>query len=421
MNGERITRRRFLSGVAAAAAGTVLAACARGVVEESVVTDVPTAKAIIPSPTAEPAPTALPKANAAAPQGAPVVSIAPIENKDIPAAVVEAIDLLGGIDRVTAGKDRILLKPNLRDDKTWHIAPSPKVVETLARLMQEAGKEVLIGEGSMLAEGFNHSIVGGTIDTGVGIVRTEKPDVLDGLQRAVFDARGYTDLAESMGIPLVNLHTGKMTEVEVPGGFVFDRIKLNSELAGADLVCSIPNMKTGSLARVSLGMKNMMGAYPGSVYGVPLCMVHELATKLEPQGTAPAVVDIVRATQPGLVIVSGLVAQEGNQDWADDGYDLYRLWAGRSVVLNLIIAGKNPLATDMVAAKVMGFEPEEVPTFEWAWKAGMEPTSLDQIEIRGAGLDRVTRKLKRAQFVPYSYFRDLPWWCKEGELPKKAE
>ena len=93
--------------------------------------------------------------------------------------------------------------------------------------------------------------------------------------------------------------------------------------------------------------------------------------------------------------------------------------AGDLVILNLIIAGTNPLATDMVAAKVMGFEAEEISTFEWAWKAGMEPTSLDDIEVRGAELDSVTTQFKRARSLPYSHFRDQPWWCTNADLPKK--
>ena len=61
----------------------------------------------------------------------------------------------------------------------------------------------------------------------------------------------------------------------------------------------------------------------------------------------------------------------------------------------------------------MGFEPKEVPTFEWAWKAGMEPNSLNDIEIRGAELSSVGRKFERAIDVPYSHFSDLKDWCKE--------
>ncbi|MGD0014795.1 MAG: hypothetical protein ABSD56_10280, partial [Bryobacteraceae bacterium] len=43
----------------------------------------------------------------------PVVSIVRIKNDKIGMAVEEAIDLLGGIKRVTKGKDSVMLKPNL--------------------------------------------------------------------------------------------------------------------------------------------------------------------------------------------------------------------------------------------------------------------------------------------------------------------
>ena len=42
-----------------------------------------------------------------------VVSIARVKNDNIPNAVEEAIDLLGGIETVAAGKEQFMLKPNL--------------------------------------------------------------------------------------------------------------------------------------------------------------------------------------------------------------------------------------------------------------------------------------------------------------------
>lgn len=70
--------------------------------------------------------------------------------------------------------------------------------------------------------------------------------------------------------------------------------------------------------------------------------------------------------------------------------------------MNLIIAGTNPLATDMVGASVMGFMPQEISTFVWAWKAGMTPGSLHEIEVRGERLSDVRRKFMRPMVIPYS-------------------
>jgi len=56
----------------------------------------------------------------------------------------------------------------------------------------------------------------------------------------------------------------------------------------------------------------------------------------------------------------------------------------------------------MIAAAIMGFQPEEIPTFTWAWMAGMTPTSLDQIEVLGTAVDQVARAFVRANVQPCS-------------------
>jgi len=80
--------------------------------------------------------------------------------------------------------------------------------------------------------------------------------------------------------------------------------------------------------------------------------------------------------------------------------------------LNVIVAGTNPLAADMVAASLMGFEPHEVPTFAWANKAGMRPASLGEIEIRGEPLQSVRRSFLKPQLVAWNDIRAL-WGAKE--------
>jgi len=72
------------------------------------------------------------------------------------------------------------------------------------------------------------------------------------------------------------------------------------------------------------------------------------------------------------------------------------------VKMNLIIAGTNPLVTDMVAAYIMGFQPREISTFVWAWKAGMGPSSLNDIEIRGEKLRNVRKNFLSPTVVPWA-------------------
>ena len=75
---------------------------------------------------------------------------------------------------------------------------------------------------------------------------------------------------------------------------------------------------------------------------------------------------------------------------------------GQLVKMDLIIAGTHPLATDMVAAKVMGFEAEEVPTFVWAQKLGMGPATISDVEIRGEKIESVRRKFARPNVIPWT-------------------
>ncbi len=325
-------------------------------------------------------------------KGKPIVSIVKIKDDNIGMAVEEAIDLLGGIRKITRNSEKIMLKPNL-------VAPireattKPEVIKTLAKLMKNAGKDVLIGEGTAAAAPFNVR--------GDEVFRTTKRETLDAIQKTTFDSLGYTELASSLGVPLINLHTGDLVEVKVPDGFAFKELTLHRSLTEIDLLCSVPMMKTHMLAQVTLGMKNLIGLYPGTVYNTVRWLMHDRASEVEPSGTAVAIVDMVRANKLGLVVIDASTAMEGNGPTG-----------GTLVKMGLIIAGTNPLATDMIAASCMGFKPEEIPTFFWANKAGLVPSRLDEIEVRGEAPEQVGRPFIRPKTYAWKEIRDS-WGVKE--------
>jgi uncharacterized protein (DUF362 family) len=316
-----------------------------------------------------------------------IVSVVKIKNDHIDYAVRNAIDLLGGIQSITKGKDRILLKPNLVSPSPRDVT-KPEVIEALTKLMLEAGKDVSIGEGSAAA-GPNIKI--GAVGN---VCRTKDIGVLNDIQKMVFHGLGYSDLAKKLKVPLINLHVGKMSKVKIPNGFVFKEISIHRALTDTDLLCSVPMMKTHGLATVTLGMKNLIGVYPGQVYGTVRSAVHTEAAKVEPSGTASAIVDMVQANKLGLVVVDASTAMQGQGPSVHQG--------GQLVKMDLIIAGTNPLATDMVTANIMGFQPEEISTFVWAWKAGMTPVRLDQIEVRGVKVSDVRQSFLKPTIYPWA-------------------
>jgi uncharacterized protein (DUF362 family) len=316
-----------------------------------------------------------------------VVSVVKIKKDNIDYAIRKAIDLLGGLKSITAGKERIMLKPNLVGREPRDVT-KPDVIKVLAQLMAEAGKDVSIGEGSAVG-GVNERP-----DIFGGACRTKDIEALKQIQQNVFNILGYSDLAKSLRVPLINLHVGEMSKVKIPNGFVFKEIQLHHSLTEIDLLCSVPMMKTHGMATVTLGMKNVIGLYPGQVYGTVRSAVHSEAGKVESSGTASAIVDMVRANKLGLVVIDASTAMQGQ------GPSVYL--GGRLVKMDLIIAGTNPLATDMVAASIMGFQPEEISTFIWAWKAGMTPVDLNEIEIRGEKLNDVKQNFSRPIIYPWA-------------------
>jgi uncharacterized protein (DUF362 family) len=298
----------------------------------------------------------------------PIVSIARIKNGQIELAVEEAVDLLGGIEAVTQGKQRILLKPNLVIENRA-CTTKPEVVRALGRLMIGAGKDVSIGEGSAVAY-------------------TRCRDLIDRAQQQLFDRLGYTAVAKSLGVPLLNLHTGPLVTVPVAQGLFWRELVLHQALVETDLLCSVAMMKTHWYATVTLALKNVIGLYPGSVYGAVRWWVHDNAYRKTSPGVAFEILDMVRANKLGFSVIDASTAMEGQGPTA-----------GTPVTMNLIIAGTDPLATDMVAASVMGIQPTEVPTFVWAHKLGMKPRTLEDIEVRGTPVEAVLRKFTRARQI----------------------
>jgi uncharacterized protein (DUF362 family) len=334
----------------------------------------------------------MPRLNKAPISGREIVSIVRIRNGNIPAAVEEAIDLIGGINSVTSGRKRIMLKPNLvADDPSC--TTKPEVIKALAEIMISSGKKVMIGEGSAAAASFN--VIGDEI------CRTKKREILDNMQQHVFDVLGYTKLAGTLNVPLINLHSGEIVEVPLEKGYAANSLKIHRTLTEADLVCSVPMMKTHTLATVTLSMKNFIGLYPGTEYYSVRSWLHDRASEAGSQGVAYEVIDMNRVVKTGLSVIDASVAMEGN---GPSG--------GPLVEMGLIIAGTSPLATDMVGATLMGFEMNEIPAIVLAQKSGMMPLSLKDVDIRGLEIDKCKRKFVRPQIYNWSDINKF-WGYKE--------
>ena len=116
-------------------------------------------------------------------------------------------------------------------------------------------------------------------------------------------------------------------------------------------------------------MKNFFGVVPGAVYGWPKNLLHF-------RGIDESILDIVATLRPHLAIVDGVVGMEG------DGPIM-----GRPKPAGVVLMGRDVVAVDASAARVMGLRPEGV---RYLAEAARFLGNLDvgRIPMRGEPLER---------------------------------
>jgi uncharacterized protein (DUF362 family) len=213
---------------------------------------------------------------------------------------------------------RILLKPNLVEfDPNGVINTHPAVVEATVDAFKTLGaREVVI------AEGPGH--------------RRDNEYLLG--------ASGLYDVLREHHIRYVDLNTDNVRLTPLKSGYTrLNQLYLPETLFNADLLVSMPKLKTHHWAGVTLSMKNMFGVVPGSVYGWPKNALHWA-------GIEASIVDINSSLPlPHFAIVDGVVGMEGNGPLQ-----------GQAKNSGVLLFGSDLVAVDATAARLMKIEPHKV-------------------------------------------------------------
>lgn len=249
-----------------------------------------------------------------------------------------------GLDALGLAKDwakdkTVLLKPNLvePDVTAPHINTNPVMIRAAAEMFRRRGaKEVIVAEAQ-------------------GHIRDS---------HLVLDRAGFTPMLGEMKLHFIDLNHDELVDVKNTGGQTkLKQLVLPATLQRADIVVSMPKMKTHHWAGVTLSMKNLFGVMPGVIYGWPKNVLHL-------EGIPSSIVDITSTVAPELAIIDGIVGMDG------DGPIM-----GNPKTSNLIVMGTNLVATDATAARLMGFDPQDIPYLRMASALG--PILDNHIEQRG--------------------------------------
>jgi uncharacterized protein (DUF362 family) len=245
---------------------------------------------------------------------------------------------------------RVLLKPNLVEfDPTTAINTEPRLIGAAVLAFRRLGAASV-----EVAEGPGH-----------------RRDVQDVVARS-----GLLDVLTDVDAGFVDLNAAEVRRVALRSRYTdLGELWLPRPILDADVVVSMPKMKTHHWAGVTLSLKNLFGTLPGRVYGWPKNVLHWA-------GIERSILDIAGAVRPSYAIIDGIVGMEGNGPIS-----------GEPISPGLLVFADDPVAADTVGASLMGFDPERI---DYIAEAGrfLGQTDPDRIEERGESPERLTRTFR---------------------------
>ncbi|MGE5567711.1 MAG: DUF362 domain-containing protein [Rhodospirillales bacterium] len=230
---------------------------------------------------------------------------------------------------------RVVLKPNLVEfDPKAPINTHPVVVHAAFEAFRAMGAEVRI------AEGPGH-----------------RRDTLD-----LADAAGYFKIIPQFERHFTDLNLDEVSEVRLVRSVSrLDSLYLPHTVLGADLLVSMPKLKTHHWAAATLSMKNLFGVVPGAVYGWPKNVLHWA-------GIDESIADLHRAIPRKFAIVDGVIGMEGNGPIQ-----------GSSRLAGVIVAGDDPAAVDATCCRIMGIDPLKVRYLDFVARGRLGEENISQI------------------------------------------
>ena len=222
-----------------------------------------------------------------------------------------------GLEPSAVRGKRVLLKPNLVEPTRDipHMTTHPAVIIATAEVFRAWGATVTVGEGP-----------GHVRDTEMALVESGVQEALDAADLPFGDLN-YEEVAWVT-------NRGRASRLD---GFYFPR-----SVVEADLIVSMPKMKTHHWVGVTASMKNLYGVIPGIKYGWPKNVLHHA-------GIPETIFDINASLPHTITVVDGIDCMEG------DGPIL-----GSRKHLGVLAMGTSLPAVDATVCRMMGVAPERI-------------------------------------------------------------
>jgi uncharacterized protein (DUF362 family) len=245
----------------------------------------------------------------------------------------------------------VLLKPNMVEFRPGSpVTTNPLALKAAFELVDYLGaKEIIIGEGP-----------GHMRDT-----------------EFLLEATGLGMMVKKLGTQFVDLNLDELEALDISDGFSgLKKFYLPRTLMNADVVVSVPKMKTHHWVGITASMKNFFGAVPGRKYGWPKNLLHI-------RGIPQCVLDLQDLIKPRFALVDAVVAMEGDGPIN-----------GKAKEMGFLVLGDDLAAVDATCARTMGFDPYELEYIRIAGEV-VGNISSDAISTVGLAVEKVSQKFER--------------------------
>jgi len=252
---------------------------------------------------------------------------------DSPEAITKAaVEAVGGMKRFVGRGDVVIVKPNIGWDRIPELAActNPEVVAALIEMCHDAGAKKVVVMDNTTNEA-----------------------------KRTYYRSGIKAAAEAAGASVLYCNEEHLKKVPLKGEWLKEW-NVYKDFIEADKFINAPIAKHHSLCRVTLGMKNLMGAI-----GDPRNQIHQ---KLD-----QALVDLAHFFKPTLTVMDAyrILIRNGPQGGRPSDTKLQKT----------VVAGTDYVAVDAMAATFFEIPPQELPFLKIAADKGFGRLDVEKLKI----------------------------------------
>ncbi|MBF0501718.1 MAG: DUF362 domain-containing protein [Candidatus Riflebacteria bacterium] len=261
-----------------------------------------------------------------------------VENGEPEQLLIAALKEIGGMSRFISKGDTVVVKPNIGWDRTVEQAANTNP-DLVAAIVKEC-----LNAGAAKVRIFDRTC--------------------NNPQRC-YGNSGIQEKAEALGAEVTHIDNDRFTMIPLKKGQILKEWPIYQDYLDATKVINVPIAKHHGMAKVTLGMKNLMGVMGGTRGDIH-------------NSFADKIVDITSEILPALTIIDAyrILMNHGPQGGTAEDVKLTKT----------LIMSHCTVAADHAALPLFGLTPDDVEYVKNAAKRGLNKVAIDKMNMKRINL-----------------------------------